>query len=404
MHARAPAGIGAQAGTLTVGEVLRFGLGQYAGENRLPAQHWKVLNALMACRTAALGGQRYQCESCGREHFVFHSCRNRHCPTCQGANSLDWLARQEQVILPIAYFHLVFTLPHVLNPLIRQNQALLYALLFESTNATLLEFGRNNLGVQLGITAVLHTWSQTLLDHYHLHSIVSGGGICLDGSGWKSSSGKYLFAVQALSEVFRAKFRDGLWRLYEAQRLTLEGQLQGLRDLPAFTQLMSQALTSQWVVYSKRPFAGPQQVLAYLSRYTHRVGLSNRRLLELDKTQGTVRFNWRDYAQDGAQKTMTLGLDEFIRRLCLHFLPPQFVKIRHYGFLSNRHRRAKVEQARQLLAMSLTDGRAVELEPRAAAHPEEPKRVCPFCGKRRLVLVQTVGPLRHSAPLILDSS
>lgn len=233
---------------LTVATVLRLGLKDYARAQRLPAHHGKVLNAILNCRTAILGGQRYHCAHCGRDHWVYHSCRNRHCPTCQGAHALDWLAKQEQALLPIPYFHLVFTLPHVLNPLIRQNQALLYDLLFASATATLLEFGRNNLGVQLGITAVLHTWSQTLLDHYHLHCIVSGGGISREGTQWKRASGKYLFCVQAMSEVFRAKFRDGLKKLYQAEPLTLEGQLAGLHDSKAFGQRLQQALAQRWVV------------------------------------------------------------------------------------------------------------------------------------------------------------
>lgn len=389
---------------LTVAAVLRFGLKDYARTHRLPAHHWKVLNAILNCRTAALGGQRYHCTHCGRDHWVYHSCRNRHCPTCQGANSLDWLAKQEQALLPIPYFHLVFTLPHVLNPLIQQNQAMLYDLLFASATATLLEFGRNNLGVQLGITAVLHTWSQTLLDHYHLHCIVSGGGIRLDGAQWKRASGKYLFSIQALSQVFRAKFRDGLWRLSEAGKLTLEGQLQGLADPAAFAQLMRQALAQPWVVYSKRPFAGPAQVLAYLSRYTHRAGMSNRRLLQLDPPRGTVSFSWKDYAAGARQKTMTLPVAEFIRRLCLHILPPKFVKIRHYGFLSNRNRQAKVQQARQLLGVQPNS--VPNPDPEApSTHPAtELAPVCPFCGQRTLVLVESRAPCLPKSVVPCDSS
>lgn len=389
---------------LTVAAVLRFGLEDYVRTHRLPAHHWKALNAILNCRTAVLGGERYHCTHCGRDHWVYHSCRNRHCPTCQGANAVDWLAQQEQALLPIPYFHLVFTLPHVLNPLIRQNQAALYSLLFASASATLLEFGRNNLGVQLGITAVLHTWSQTLLDHYHLHCIVSGGGIRLDGSQWTKTSGKYLFAVQALSEVFRAKFRDGLQKLYDAGELTLEGQLLGLRDQPDFDRVMALALAKPWVVYAKRPFAGPEQVLAYLSRYTHRVGMSNRRLLDLDEVRGTVRFLWKDYADGARQKTMTLAVPEFIRRLCLHLLPPKFVKIRHYGFLSNGQRQAKVEQARQLLGAA-TESSQPSDPPAPSLHPATEKaRVCPFCGQATLEWMEGVEANLPQAKAFCDSS
>ena len=389
---------------LTVAAVLHWGLEDYARTHRLPAHHWKVLNAILNCRTAVLGGQRYHCAHCGRDHWVYHSCRNRHCPTCQGANARDWLEKQEQALLPIPYFHLVFTLPHLLNPLIGQNQRALYNLLFASASATLLEFGRNNLGAQLGITAVLHTWSQTLLDHYHLHCIVSGGGLALDGSHWKRASGKYLFAVQALSEVYRAKFRDGLQKLFAAGKLTLEGQCLGLQHKKDFDQLLQQALAKPWVVYSKRPFAGPRQVLAYLSRYTHRVGISNRRLLQLDEIHGTVRFSWKDYAQGSRRKILRLAVPEFIRRFCLHVLPPKFVKIRHFGFLSHRQRAAKVAQARHWLSQHAEASPSVEAEAPSQRPASEPARRCPFCGQPGLELVESCASSLPKSAVPCDSS
>src|SRR5882724_1256609 len=231
----------------------------------LPQRHWRIINALLACRTPLLGGHRYLCRECGQTHFVPHSCRNRHCPVCQGTAARQWLASQEKALLPVPYFHLVFTLPHVLNPLIQQNQRVLYVLLFEAVSQTLLEFGQNRFGVQLGITAVLHTWSQTLLDHYHLHCIVTGGGLNTDGSRWVNTGGKYLFAVRALSAVFRGKFCAGLQQLQTEQQLQFHGQLSALAQPAAFAQLLRQATYKKWVVYAKRPFAGPKQVLAYLS-------------------------------------------------------------------------------------------------------------------------------------------
>jgi len=361
--------------------VLRAGIN--SSPPSLPKRHWRIINALLACRTPCLGGHRYLCRECGQTHFVPHSCRNRHCPVCQGAAARGWLAKQQQALLPVPYFHLVFTLPHVLNPLIQQNQRVLYVLLFQAATGTLLEFGQNRFGVQLGITAVLHTWSQTLMDHYHLHCIVTGGGLSVDGTKWVSSSSRYLFAVRALSKVFRGKFCAGLERLYRGGQLQFHGKLAAMASPSAYQQLLLQAVSRKWVVYSKRPFAGPRQVLAYLSRYTHRVALSPRRLLALDPESLTVTFSWKDYADGSKRKTMRLEVKEFVRRFCLHLLPERFVKIRHFGFLGNRQRQLRVAQA------STFFNRAAP--PAAApAVPAESDRVCPHCGSNRLILVEIV--------------
>jgi len=382
---------------LRLADVVRAGLPAYARAHRLPPHHWKILNALQVCRTPLLGGHQYQCAHCHCAHFAPHACGNRHCPTCQGINSQHWLAAQAALLLPIPYFHVVFTLPHLLNPLIQQNQAALYTLLFAAAADTLLTFGRNNLGAQLGVTAVLHTWSQTLLDHYHLHCIVTGGGPALDGRRWVPSRPDYLFHVGALSTVFRAKFSEGLQRLYADGDLQFQGQLQPLSVERHFQALMRDATAKGWVVYSKRPFAGPQQVLAYLSRYTHRVGISNRRLLQLDRTTGTVSFDYKDYAQGARHKSIPLGLSEFLRRLRLHFLPPRFVKIRHYGLLANRQRQQRLARARVLLS---AEPAPVQPQPQPRSLP-----VCPHCGWAALFLVRVVPPLRFApAPALTDSS
>jgi hypothetical protein len=386
---------GARASGLQMAQVLRAGLA--SSPPRLPQPHWRILNALLACRTPVLGGHRYRCQDCGESHFVPHSCRNRHCPLCQGQAARDWLHKQEAALLPVPYFHLVFTLPHVLNLLIQQNQRVLYTLLFEAASQTLLEFGRNRFQAQLGITAVLHTWSQTLLDHYHLHCIVTGGGLSQEGSRWVPSGSRYLFAVRALSEVFRAKFCAGLQELHAKGKLEFHGQLKPLGAPAAFKKLLREALRHKWVVYAKRPFAGPQQVLAYLSRYTHRVAISPRRILALDEPNKTVAFAWKDYADGARRKAMTLDLGEFVRRFCLHLLPERFVKIRHFGFLSNRQRRAKVAQARVLLGLVVA---SVVL---AAAKVELP-RTCPHCGSPRLLLIEIVRSRRAAPPQTLDSS
>jgi hypothetical protein len=384
---------------LTLAEVVRAGLPAFALGHRLPAAHWKILNALLACRTPALGGHRYRCAQCGREHFVPHSCRNRHCPRCQGAASHQWLARQQQSLLPVPYFHLVFTLPHALNGLIQQNRRALYSLLFAAATQTLLQFGRARFDAQIGVTAVLHTWSQTLSDHYHLHCIVTGGGLSLDGSRWVPSHPRYLFAVRALSEVFRARFCEGLQRHYAQGQLQFHGSLASLAEEANFQRLVRTATVSQWVVYSKRPFAGPEPVLAYLARYTHRVALSERRLLALDPAAGTVRFRYKDYADLARPKTMTLRLEEFLRRFCLHLLPERFVKIRHYGLLGNRGRHTRLEQARARLHPRPAP------DPRSAPTQTAPAPVCPHCGQAALVLIEVILPPRRrpSAPL-LDSS
>lgn len=388
---------------LQLAEVLRAGLPGFARTHRLPARHWKVLNAIQVCHTPRLGGHQYQCARCGRGHFAPHACGNRHCPSCQAINRRQWLAAQADLVLPIPYFHLVFTLPHALNPLIQQNQQALYDLLFASAAATLLSFGRNNRGALLGLTAVLHTWSQTLLDHYHLHCIVTGGGLSLDRRRWIGSHRRYLFNVAALSQVFRAKFCEGLQALYRQGQLQFHGQLAPLAEVSRFQGLMRQATRQGWVVYSKRPFAGPNQVLAYLSRYTHRVGISNSRLRHLDRAAGSVSFDYKDYADGARHKTMTLGLDEFIRRLCLHFLPRRLVKIRHYGLLANRGRGERLTRARTLL------GAAPPLpEPSLPLKLQEPARgslpICPYCGCAALVLVRVWPPLRFARPVPLTDT
>jgi hypothetical protein len=368
---------------------------------RLSPHQWKTVRALAVCRTSALGGQLFQCTACQRAHFVAHSCRNRHCPQCQGARAVDWLEQQEAVLLPIPYFHLVFTLPHGLNAVIRQNRRTLFKLLFDATSQTLLEFGAGRLKAQIGITAVLHTWSQTLLDHYHLHCIVSGGGLALDRTRWIPSPTYYLFPVRALSRMFRGKYLAGLKELYEAGALEFHGKLEPLDKPEKFGSLLKQAAQPEWVVYAKRPFAGPQQVLAYLSRYTHRVAISNRRLISADRQN--VTFAYKDYGDGASHKTMTLSTEEFVRRFCLHVLPERFVKIRHYGLLGNRKRQERLEFARKLLGASPPP--AQNKTPTGKEPSSEAARACcPFCQRPTLVLVREFAPVRGARPALLDSS
>jgi hypothetical protein len=376
----------------TLGQILRpFLAGPTAATLRFSPHQWKTLRTLAVCRTSALGGQAFYCPHCRREHVVAHSCRNRHCPHCQGAAAVDWLAQQAATLLPVPYFHLVFTLPHTLNGLIRQNRAVLYKLLFDAATQTLLEFGSERLDAQLGITAVLHTWSQTLGDHYHLHGIVTGGGVAHDQSRWVSTSPHYLFPVRALSRKFRGKYLAGLHEQFAAGTLEFHGALQETATPAKFAAFLRQAAQPEWVVYAKRPFAGPEQVLAYLSRYTHRVALSPRRLLATDGQ--TVTFAYKDYADGSRPKTMTLATAEFVRRFALHVLPERFVKIRHYGLLGNRQKQARLAQARQLLGALPPPTESKPLPERLRAPPAQPAPACcPFCQRPGLVKVREVPP------------
>ena len=387
----------------TLGQVLREAItSSTAAVLRLSPPQWKSVRALAACRTSALGGQLFHCTACQREHFVAHSCRNRHCPQCQGTQAADWLEQQERALLPIPYFHLVFTLPHSLNGLIRQNRPALFKLLFAAASQTLGEFGEGRLKAQIGMTAVLHTWSQTLLDHYHLHCIVTAGGVALDGTRWVSSSAHYLFPVQALSLMFRGKFLAGLKALFDAAQLEFHGQLAALAKPSQFAALVREAAAPEWVVYAKRPFAGPKQVLAYLSRYTHRVAISNRRLISADGQH--VTFAYKDYTDAAKQKTMTLSTEEFVRRFCLHVLPERFVKIRHYGLLGNRHRQQRLAKTRQLLGIAAAPRQAQTSTPKET-RSESLRARCPFCQQPSLVLVREVAPGRAARPIVvLDSS
>jgi DNA-directed RNA polymerase subunit RPC12/RpoP len=371
----------------------------------LSAHHWKTLNALLCCRTPMLGVHHYRCTDCKQDHIVPHSCRNRHCPECQGAAAMEWLERQEESLLEVPYFHVVFTLPHDLNPLILQNQRALHTLLFETASETLLSFGRNKWGVKLGITAVLHTWSQIILDHNHLHCIVSGGGLTPDGQHWRGAKGGYLFDLKALGIVFRAKYRDGLRKLHAKNKFQFHGQLAALSQRPAFETLLRKALRTPWVVYAKRPFAGPSQVLAYLSRYTHRIAIGNRRILAMETTApgvGTVTFSYKDYADNARKKTMTLDLREFLRRFCMHILPSRFVKIRHYGLLANRGRKDRIARARALIPAPRqktqpappSESKSEEIPDDQTAPARNP--ACPHCGSTNLRILSITRPPAQS--------
>jgi hypothetical protein len=365
----------------------------YRRTHRLALVQAVALRAIATCRTAALGGHRERCDRCGAVRVSYNSCRNRHCPKCQTLANERWVTARRAELLPLPYFHVVFTLPHDLNPLAQGNPRVLYALLFRAAADTLLTFGRDprHLGGTLGITAILHTWGQNLSQHLHVHCLVTGGALARDGSRWIASRPSFLFPVHALSVVCRAKFLAGLERRFTDARLRFAAGTEPLGDRRAFTRWLDQLRTRDWVVYAKRPFAGPEQVLAYLGRYTHRVALSNDRLVSVDG--GTVRLRWRDYADHDRRKVLARTTDEFLRRFLLHVLPTGFMRIRHFGLLANRHRQASVARCRQLLAAPAP---APVDDPRTLA-PLDPPR-CPSCGEGPWRVVEVFPPVRHPRP------
>ncbi len=334
---------------LELADIVRAHGEAYARQHRLaPVQH-RALRAITACRTAALGGHQETCDRCGAVRVSYNSCRNRHCPKCQTLTKERWLAARKADLLPIPYFHVVFTLPHDLNALAQGNPRVIYTLLFRAAADTLLAFGRDPryLGGTIGITAILHTWGQALTHHLHLHCLVTGGALAADGAAWIRGHSSFLFPVRALATVFRAKYLAGLRHAHTAGQLTFARGTATLADRRTFTAFLSELRAVDWVVYAKRPFAGPEQVLEYLGRYTHRVALSNDRLV--DHVEGRVRFRWKDYADHDRVKVMTLEADEFLRRFLLHVVPRGFMRIRHFGLLANRTRRATLCQCRDLL-------------------------------------------------------
>lgn len=327
----------------------------YRQAHPLPRAQLKVMRAIESCRTAALGGHLQQCDACGYQQPAYNSCRNRHCPKCGSLAKAQWLEDRQADLLPVGYFHLVFTLPHELNPLMLVNKKVLCDILFKAVSQTLLEFGRTHLGGLLGFICVLHTWDQTLRDHFHLHCLIPGGALSFDGTQWIAARQTFLFSVKALSLVFRGKFLALLEQAFRKEQLQFPGRTATLAEPTAFSNLVSSLRSKQWVVYAKRPFSSPEKVLDYLGRYTHRVALSNNRILAVTETaEGPrVTFSYRDRKHGDCTRPMTLQADEFIRRFLLHVLPNGFMRIRHFGFLANRSRKQKLHRCRELLGLEL---------------------------------------------------
>ena len=369
----------------------------------------KVMSAIERCRTAALGGHVAQCEDCDHTTIAYNSCRNRHCPKCQGAAARDWLADRERELLPVGYFHVVFTLPAAIADIAYQNKRVIYDLLFKASTETMLTIAADpkHLGAHIGITSVLHTWGSAMTHHPHVHMIVPGGGIALDGQRWISCRPGFFLPVRVLSRLFRRLFLQRLVAAHEAGRLSFFEPHQALAETAAFDAYLKPLRTGEWVVYAKEPFAGPEAVLAYLSRYTHRVAISNHRLIKADETG--VTFTYKDYrlTGPGRDKTMTLDVAEFIRRFLMHVLPKNFHRIRHSGLLANGHRAANLARARDLLTVSAV---GIGDDDRLAENPDEPSvpaQTCPCCGGRMIVIeVFEVGakPKHRPTPAGIDSS
>jgi hypothetical protein len=382
--------------TLEVADILRASGSSFWERHgsHLAWQHRKVMDAIVRCRTATLGGHLDQCLRCGHQAISYNSCRNRHCPKCQGNARAKWLAARSAELLPVPYFHVVFTLPHELSALVLQNKRLLYDLLFHTAATTLLEVARDpkHLGADIGLLSVLHTWGQNLQHHPHLHCVVPAGGLALDGSGWLAASPRFFLPVRVLSRVFRGKFTAALKQLLIQGKLQFHGSLQELTRPERFQQFLRQLFTKEWVVYAKPPFGGAEHVLHYLARYTHRVAISNHRIVSFQEDR--VSFRWKDYTAGGKQKIMTVSAEEFLRRFLIHVLPKGLVRIRHFGLFANRRRAASLLRCRSLLGTLSSQLPAPSSQPR-----------CPSCSEPMIILERmTCSQLLFRSTLTLPNT
>jgi hypothetical protein len=369
----------------------------------------RVMTAIEACRTAALGGHVEVCARCGQQRIWFNSCSNRHCPKCQSLARAEWIEDRQSEILETQYFHVVFTVPQQIAEIALQNKRIVYGILFRATAETLQTIAADpqHLGAAIGFFAVLHTWGQNLFHHPHLHCVIPGGGLSPGGTRWISCRPGFFLPVRVLSRLFRRLFLEYLEAAFDSSKLQFFGSIEKLGDAHQFRSYVAPLKKIEWVVYAKPPFAGPQKVIDYVGRYTHRVAISNNRLLDME--QDRVRFQWKDYRHNDRQKTMTLSAEEFIRRFLIHVLPEGFQRIRYYGFLSNRYRGEKLALCRQLLGMPIVDR-----EPTPGTQPADydyqtlyekltgsSLRHCPICRQGRMLVVETLAP---TLPAFIDSS
>jgi len=374
----------------------------------MSAAQWRVMSAIEVCRTAALGGHLERCDQCGFERNAFNSCRDRHCPKCQCLARAQWIEQRQTELLEVPYFHVVFTVPEEIAAIAYQNKEVMYDILFQATAETLKTIAADpkHLGAEIGFFAVLHSWGQNLQFHPHLHCVVPGGGLSADGQRWISCRPDFFLPVRVLSHRFRRLFLQSLQHVFDSGKLQFFNALEPLRDGHAFVQFLDRMKDCDWVVYAKRPFAGPQQVLDYVGRYTHRVAISNNRLLNIEN--GHVCFEWKDYRAGGQVKTMSLSADEFIRRFLLHVLPDGFQRIRYYGFLGNRCRKQKLDQCRRLLGMPNSDDATNTAEKDYRDRYEQltgiSLRQCPECKQGCMVMVEILPRLPCNSAPPIDSS
>ncbi|MBM3553815.1 MAG: IS91 family transposase [Alphaproteobacteria bacterium] len=361
-----------------------------ANAGRVSLGQLKAMSAIESCRTAALGGHVLRCEDCAHTEIAYNSCRNRHCPKCQGAAARAWLTEREAELLPVPYYHLVFTLPAAIADIAYQNKAPIYDILFKASAETLMTIAANpkHLGARIGVISILHTWGSALTHHPHIHMIAPGGGVSLDGQRWVSCRPGFFLPVRALSRLFRRLFLEQLMAAHGAGRLQFFGAHAALAARDTFSAFLTPLRATEWVVYAKRPFGGPEAVLAYLARYTHRVAISNSRLIALDET--SVTFKWKDYRIDGnaRYKTMALDAHEFIRRFLMHVLPSGFHRIRHYGLFASGVRAHNIARARELLAAPAGPQQNGSVSDSDEAEPASPSHPCPCCGGR-MILIET---------------
>jgi hypothetical protein len=390
---------------LEVAEIFRRYGTAFRAERETSSAQRRVMQAIATCRTATLRGHVEACEHCEQRRISYNSCRNRHCPKCQSLARAAWIEARQSELLDVEYLHVVFTLPEEIAAIAYQNKAVVYDLLFAATAETLCTVAADprRLGARIGFFAVLHTWGQNLLHHPHLHCVVPGGGLSADGQRWISCRRGFFLPVRVLSRFFRRRFLELLEAAFHANRLKFFSSLESLRERKAFRAYLNPVRRKEWIVYAKPPFAGPAQVLDYVGRYTHRVAISNHRLLDIEA--GRVTFRWKDYRAGNANKTLTLAAEEFIRRFLLHVLPSGLKRIRYYGFLGNRYRQEKLARCRQLLQMP----------PPVPAAPEAPVsrdyrdryealtgrslHRCPHCQHGRMRIVETLVPAASSPPL-----
>jgi hypothetical protein len=372
-----------------------------------------VMKAIVECRTAALGGHVEECDNaeCGHQRICYDSCRNRHCTKCQSIARAEWIEARQSELLAVPYFHIVFTLPEEISAIALQNKAVVYGLLFKATAETLCRIAADpeHLGAKIGFFAVLHTWGQTLTHHPHLHCVVPGGGLSPDKELWIASRPDFFLPVRVLSRYFRRRFLEMFRQAFEQKALKFFGALESLQERKKFLAYLKPVEEKEWVVYAKKPFAGPEQVLDYVGRYTHRVAISNNRLLSLE--DGQVTFKWKDYRDDNTQKTMTLPAEEFIRRFLLHVLPSGFQRIRYYGWMANRYRAENLEKCRRLLEMSPipsppddppASATSADYRDRCEALTGISLRECPVCHKGQMVVLKILAPLnRTHVPVIV---